>query len=159
MGRKYSAEDFMKCVGLARSACPEITIATDVIAGFPGETEADFGQTLGVLEKTGPDVVNIARYSKRPGTRAAEMGGQLQEGEKKERSKRLTKFRNGLFLEKNKRLAGKRFRALVSEKKPDGKFLARTSTYRPVIVDSHFGEFVDVRLARASTHFFFGKIE
>ena len=53
---------------------------------------------------------------------------------------------------------GLRFRAFVSEKKPDGKLLARTSNYRPVIVDAHYGEFVDVELIRGATHCFVGRI-
>jgi len=111
-----------------------------------------------LLERVQPDVVNIARYSRRPGTEAAAMVDQVDDLEKKARSKRLTDFRNDMFLAKNMTMAGQRYRAFVSEKKPDGKCVARTSNYRPVIVDSHYGEFVDVELTRGATHCFVGKI-
>lgn len=158
MGRGYTAAKFLECISLARAAHPDITIATDVIAGCPGETEEDFAASLRVLEEIQPDVVNIARYSRRPGTKAAEMEDQVDDVEKKARSKRLTEFRNGIFLSRNRAMVGQRSRAFVSEKKPDGKFVARTSNYRPVIVDSHYGEFVDVELTRSATHCFVGKI-
>ncbi len=158
MNRQYNAEQFVKCVELARKEVPEITVATDVIVGFPGETEKEFEETLDVLGKIKPDVINIARYSKRPETNAAQMQNQLQEGEKKERSKKLTEFRAKLFNEKNEKMVGKTFEALVSEKKYEGSFIARISTYRPVVVPEKYGKFVKVKITKASTNFFFGKI-
>jgi MiaB/RimO family radical SAM methylthiotransferase len=158
MGRKYNKMDFLGCVRIARSHCPEITIATDVIVGFPGETRKDFEETLSLLSKARPDVVNISRYGKRPGTLAARMQSQLSEAEKKARSRELSSFCRNLFLEKNSSLVGEEFEALVSEKAKGGFFTARTENYRPVLVRSRFGKFIKVRIMGAHSHFFDGEI-
>lgn len=158
MNRLYSSDEFIKSVEFARKKCPGITIATDVIAGFPGETEKDFAATIRVLEITRPDLINISRYAKRPDTKAAKMPDQLTESQKKERTKVLTDLRNKILLENKNKLVGFEFEAFVSEKKPKGKFVARTINYLPVIVDSNYGEKVRVKLTEASTHFFFGEI-
>ncbi|MFA5357375.1 MAG: tRNA (N(6)-L-threonylcarbamoyladenosine(37)-C(2))-methylthiotransferase [archaeon] len=158
MGRKYSRSDFLECVRLARGACPSITISTDIIVGFPGETQKDFEDTLSLLVKAKPDVVNISRYGKRLGTAAVKMGGQVCELEKKSRSRKISAFCKKLFLEKNKLLIGKEFEAFVSEMANNGFFTARTQNYRPVLVKGRFGEFIRVRMNRAHSNFFDGEI-
>jgi MiaB/RimO family radical SAM methylthiotransferase len=158
MGRKYSGKVFLNCLKVARASQPNITISTDVIVGFPGETKADFEKTLALLGRAKPDVVNISRFGKRPGTAASLMKPQVQESEKKERSRKISSFCKDLFLEKNKKLVGKEFDALVSEKAGNGFFTARTDCYRPVLVKSCFGKFVRVRITKAYSNFFEGEI-
>jgi len=157
MGRHYKSGDFAECIRYARAKVPEITISTDVILGFPGETEGDFQKTLSIISRTKPDVLNIARFGKRPGTVAAKLLGQLSEAERKKRSRIVSEFSAALFLEKNKSLVGKEFSALVSERARNG-FTARTQNYRPVFVSSGFGEFARVRIDKAYPNFFKGTI-
>ncbi len=157
MNRGYSVNDFLKCVSYARKVIPSITIATDIIVGFPGETDSDFEKTLEVLKKVKPDIVNISRFGKRKGTPAEKMGGQLTEGEKKDRSRLLTKFCNDLFSDKNKHLVGKEVRCLVSEKAKNG-FNARTDEYNTVFVREGFGKFVVARIEEVRTHYLIGKV-
>jgi threonylcarbamoyladenosine tRNA methylthiotransferase CDKAL1 len=150
-------EDFTDAVDYARKKVPDIRISTDIIVGFPGETRTTFNKTLDLIKKTRPNVVNISRFGKRKGTIAATLDNQLTEGEKKELSKELVPFVRKISLEDNQKLVGKKFRALVSDKAPKGGFVARTNNYAPVVVDSSFGEFVDLEIIEARSTFFKGK--
>ncbi len=89
MNRKYSTEDFKKAVYNIRMAMPEAAITTDVIAGFPGETDAEFEKTLHFVEKIAFSDMHIFKYSARKGTKAAQMDGQVPPHVKEERSHRL----------------------------------------------------------------------
>ena len=86
MRRKYTAEQFYEVVDRLRRAFPNCGITTDLITGFPGETEEDFNATLKFIQKCGFSAMHIFPYSKRPGTPAADMEGQISNSEKKERS-------------------------------------------------------------------------
>lgn len=157
MNRCYTSKDFEKCVSISRKKFPNISIATDIIVGFPGETETDFQQTIKILKKIKPDVINISRYAKRPGTVAAKLP-QFTEAEKKRRSKIITQLKKEILMEKNKQFVGKTFEVFVSEKKPNEQFVARTIDYRPVVVDSGFGKKIKVKITSAFTTFFMGKL-
>jgi tRNA-2-methylthio-N6-dimethylallyladenosine synthase len=85
MNRGYSREDYLALVGRIRAQVPEAVLTTDIIVGFPGETEADLGDTLDLLERVGFDSAFMFMYSPRPGTPAAAMGGQIPPSEKKRR--------------------------------------------------------------------------
>jgi threonylcarbamoyladenosine tRNA methylthiotransferase CDKAL1 len=157
MNRKYSVKEFVSGVSFARKMFPQITIATDIIVGFPGETKKDFQDTIKIIKKTLPDVINISRYSKRPQTVAAKMEFQLTESEKKDRSRILTKLKNNLLIEKNKQLIGKEFEIFVSEKKVDGTFVGRNINYRPIVVSLGFGKKIKVKIMKAYSNFFVGE--
>ena len=89
MNRHYNTEDYDKCVRILRNTFDDPAITTDVIVGFPGETEEEFAQSLAYAEKTGFYQMHIFKYSKRKGTVAAGMPGQLTEAQKAERSDRM----------------------------------------------------------------------
>ena len=89
MNRKYSKEDYLLLVDKLRKACPDISLTTDIIVGFPGETEEDFQETLDVVEKVGYDSAYTFIYSKRTGTPAAVMEDQVPEDVVKDRFNRL----------------------------------------------------------------------
>ena len=157
MNRKYSVKDFVGCVDYARLQVSEITIATDIIAGFAGESEADFKKTLSILKKIKPDVVNISRFGKRVGTLAQKMSDQVSEQVKKDRSRVLTKLCDSIFEKKNKNVVGACFECLVSERANNG-FNARTNSYSTVFVKSGFGEFVLVRITQLRKHYLVGDV-
>ena len=73
MNRPYSVSDFVTAVNAFRDEIPRITVATDIICGFPGETNTAFGKTLKMIKEVQPDIVNISRFFPRPGTAAADM--------------------------------------------------------------------------------------
>jgi threonylcarbamoyladenosine tRNA methylthiotransferase MtaB len=87
MGRRYTPEDFFSRTELLRRFFPNCGITTDLIVGFPGETEAEFEETLSLIEKCALSAVHVFPYSKRPGTKAAQMEGQLTSSLKKARAK------------------------------------------------------------------------
>jgi len=158
MERKYSVKDFEECISFARKNIPDVSISTDVIVGFAGETESDFQKTILLLKKIKPEFVNLSRFGKRPGTKAVKMSGQLSEEEKKRRSRIIDSLCGELFLEKNHALVGKEFNALVSERAKKGYFCARTDSYKVIMVKKGFGEFVRVRAVSAHKHSLKGEV-
>jgi threonylcarbamoyladenosine tRNA methylthiotransferase MtaB len=89
MGRSYSAEQYLEHVASVRARVPEVNVTTDVIVGFPTETEAAFERTLALIDGAGISRVHAFSYSPRPGTRAAELGDRVAPQEKKRRSQAL----------------------------------------------------------------------
>ncbi len=107
MNRGYTREDYLRLIGLVRHYVPDAAITTDIIVGFPGETEKDFQDTLALVKEVGFDAAFTFIYSKRSGTPAARMENQIPLAEKKERLNRLMELENSISLEKNKALVGK----------------------------------------------------
>ena len=91
MNRRYTKESYLKLVDKIRAAVPDISLTTDIIVGFPGETEDDFEETMDVVRKVGYDSAFTFLYSKRTGTPAATMEGQVEEAVAGERFQRLLK--------------------------------------------------------------------
>jgi threonylcarbamoyladenosine tRNA methylthiotransferase CDKAL1 len=90
MGRRYSIRDFLGLVDSFRRSCPKMTLSTDVIVGFPGESDDDHLMTKELLESVRPDIVNITRFSPRPGTKAFSMDDKVPGWKAKDRSRELT---------------------------------------------------------------------
>jgi len=150
MNRNYTRADFLRIVKAIRKRFPLASISTDVIAGFPGETEKDFLETVSVLREAKPDVVNISRFGARPGTLAASMQGQLHGRIKKKRSRELSILCRKIGLERNRLLLGSVQRILVSEKGKGKTLVGRTQNYRPVAVRKGlFGKFAEVEIKKA----------
>lgn len=151
MGRRYRVEEFMEIVRVFRKRF-DATISSDVIAGYPTEDEDSFQETVSLVEKVEPDVLNISRFWPRPGTQAAKLKG-LPGSETKRRSRILNKVFRRVGLERNNRWVGWEGRALVSERNSDGSYTARNSHYKPIVVRSSedtFGGFADVKVEKAT---------
>ncbi len=159
MLRPYKKEAFLSLVKKIRQHFPDATIATDVIAGFPGETEQQFQETVSVLKKAHPDIVNISRFGARPNTTAALMPGRLHGRELKKRSRILTALCREIALKRNKRFVGKKMRILVTEKGSKGSFVGRAQNYKPVAIkENRLGEFVSVRINKAFSTYLSGTV-
>lgn len=158
MRRKYTVEGFMELVDDVRSAVPDISIATDLICGFPGETDGDHMRSLDLIRELRADTVNITRFSARPGTDAAGMK-QVHGSVSAKRSAELTEAKNSTELDVNKGLVGQTYRALATEPGKDGTIL-RTGNYRPVVVREGvpLGSFVDVSVTEARATYLMGKL-
>ncbi len=133
MKRHYTVEDFFTLVGAVRARYPEISIATDLIAGFPGESNEDHRKTLDLITRLRADTINITRFSPRPGTVAFNMP-QINGRILKERSSELTDLKNKTEAEVNSAMVGNAYAALVSERSADGSVIARTDNYRPIAI-------------------------
>ncbi|NLL94645.1 MAG: tRNA (N(6)-L-threonylcarbamoyladenosine(37)-C(2))-methylthiotransferase [Thermoplasmatales archaeon] len=160
MGRKYAAGDFLGLIKKIRERIPGVSIATDVIAGFPGETDEDHTMTLELISALGADTVNITRFSARPGTAAYKMAGAVHGRVSKKRSAEITALKSEICLEKNERLVGHAFHALVTETGKPGTVIARTDSYRPVAIAAGIplGTFVDVEITGAEPTHLLGRV-
>ena len=157
MNRGYTVEDFMELVDRLRTGIPEISIATDIITGFPGETDEDHQMTMDLVRNLHADTLNITRFSSRPGTKAANME-QLHGRILKERSTELTELKNEVEYNINKRLIGQTFRSLATEVGKEGT-IVRTGYYRPVVIRDNIplGEFVDVEVTDCRSTYLMGQ--
>ena len=158
MKRGHTAETFRKAAREARERFRGMTISTDVIVGFPSETEEDFEMTVELLEETRPDVVNLSRYSARPGTEAAGME-QVDVAEVKRRSKAVFEQTSRISAENNKEWIGWRGKVLFDEKADDG-VKGRNMAYKPVFVrDSvEIGQSHTVEITGSGTKSLLGEI-
>jgi MiaB-like tRNA modifying enzyme len=158
MNRHYTREGFLRMTKAIRGLYPEVTISTDVIVGFPGETKEDFEKTVSLLKKAKPDIVNISRFGARPLTLAEKMPGQLHGRIKKERSRALTKLCREISLERNSEMLGRTELVLFDEPGKKGTFVGRTQNYKPVAVkNAKLGRFQKVKIKRAFPTFLEGE--
>jgi tRNA-2-methylthio-N6-dimethylallyladenosine synthase len=115
MKRSYRSARYLGILDRVRAAMPDAAVTTDIIVGFPGETEEDFQATLDVVARARFASAFTFQYSKRPGTRAADMPGQLPKDVVQERYDRLVELQNGIAWEENRALVGRRVELLVAE--------------------------------------------
>ncbi|MBN1370674.1 MAG: tRNA (N6-isopentenyl adenosine(37)-C2)-methylthiotransferase MiaB [Anaerolineaceae bacterium] len=136
MKRGYTAEDYRKLVARLRERIPGVSIATDIIVGFPGETDEQFMDTYRLLDELRLDVAHLARYSTRPGTVAARrLGDDVPEAEKMRRFRLLEELQEQVIGEINARYLGQRTPVLFEEKVKN-RWKGRTPTNKLVFVES-----------------------
>lgn len=152
MRRGHTAQIFQDTVRRFRLAHPDITISTDVIVGFPGETDSEFEETLGLVQDTKPDMVNMSKYSARPGTEAADMA-QTPPDVIRRRSRALHDLCARISLESGMAQIGKRRWVTFSEYAKRG-VRGRDSSYRPVHVHDNvtIGQRLHVTITDATVH-------
>jgi threonylcarbamoyladenosine tRNA methylthiotransferase CDKAL1 len=154
MKRKYSIHEFKEIVDRFRRYVKGITIATDMIAGFPTETELQFQDSLHLIQEVKPDVLNIARFSPRPNTVAARMDGQLHGNIKKERTRALTELYLSIALNQNRKWIGWKGKIIIDEYGKNDTMVGRNFAYKPVIIKGNFilGDEVKVEIKDATSH-------
>ena len=160
MNRRYDKEKYLSLVEKIRKAIPDISLTTDIIVGFPGETEEDFEETLDVVEKAGYDTAFTFLYSKRTGTPAAKMENQVPEEVAKERFNRLLALVQKKGRERSSRFTGTVQEVLVEEEsKEKGIFTGRTQ-YNLLVHfpadESLLGKYVKVRLDECRGFYYLG---
>ncbi len=133
MGRSYSAAEYRALVGRLREAVPEVAISSDVMVGFPGESEAAFEATSRFVREIGFSGLHLFKYSPRPGTRAACFKGQVPDGEKERRLKLLLAVGRELRNAFANRYLGRMVKVLVEAKNPDGACEGLSEHYFPVV--------------------------
>lgn len=147
MARPYSADDFEQICETLRARLPRITLATDVIAGFPGESEQDLEQTFELLRATRLSVINRSRFSARPGTRASRLP-QLPSAVIAERSRRMSEFARQNSTQVAQSWVGWQGEVIIEQASPTAKTVARNFAYKPILLDGSFqpGQRVEVRV-------------
>ncbi len=162
MNRGYTKKHYLDLTEYIYKVLPEATISTDIIVGFPGETEEDFQDTLDVVEKVGYDQAYMFQYSIREGTRAAKMTEQIPEAIKKERFQRLLELQNKKSLERNNKMIGKTVEVLVEGFGERNNLTGRTSGNKVVNFKGDkklTGKLVWVGITDANTWSLFGKVK
>ena len=165
MNRGYDGERYLKLVETIRRCVPDAVITTDLIVGFPGETEKDFEETLDLLRTVEYDDAFTFIYSPRKGTPAAGFGAQVPDAVKHERLDRLMALQNEICLKRNKRLVGRTLAVMVegpSKSNPamlSGRTDGNDLVLWPKIRDHAPGDLVNVKMERAQTWLIRGKEE
>ena len=164
MNRKYTKEQYLSLVDKLRAAMPDLAITTDIIVGFPGETEEDFQETLDIVRKAEYDSAFTFIYSKRSGTPAAKMEGQVPDDVVHERFDRLLKVVGEVAKEKNKRLEGRTelFLAEEIDEKDATMITGRLSNNNVVHFKadpSVIGKIVPVVLEEAKGFYYIGRLD
>jgi MiaB-like tRNA modifying enzyme len=163
MNRSHAVDDFRRQVQAFRDRFPDGVVSTDVIVGFPGETEEDHQATVDLLEEVRPEKVNITRFSEREGTPAADMDDQIVGWKVKERSRELTDVTQRITGEHMERQVGETRSVLVYEQGKEGTetVKARTDNYRIVVLpeeDADVGERVAAEVTEARHTYLMGEV-
>jgi tRNA-2-methylthio-N6-dimethylallyladenosine synthase len=153
MNRKHSAADYLAIVEKLRAARPDIALSSDFIVGFPGETEADFEDSVKLIETVGFASAYMFKYSPRPGTPAADKAEQIPEAVKEERLARLLETATRCQLNFNRSCIGRTMPVLIERVgRKDGQAIGRTPYMQSVVLEnalSLMGQMVDVRIDEA----------
>lgn len=165
MNRGYTKEEFITLAKKIKEKIPDIGLTTDIIVGFPGETDEDFQDTMDVVNEVGFENAFMFMYSKRSGTPAATMEEQVDEQVKNERLQKLMRLQNYKAKEESQKYLGKTVKVLVegpSRKNPE-MLTGRTSTHKIVLFKSDRtdlkGKFVHTRIYEAKTWTLYGELE
>ncbi|WP_435070135.1 tRNA (N(6)-L-threonylcarbamoyladenosine(37)-C(2))-methylthiotransferase [Haloplanus sp. C73] len=162
MRRQHQVEEFLEVVETFDDRLDEWTLSTDFIVGFPTETEADHEQSMDLLRRVRPEKINVTRFSKRPGTDAADMKG-LGGTVKKERSKAMSELKREVVGEVHESMVGERREVLAVRPGTADSVKCRDGAYRQVIVqhaDEHDvapGDFLEVEITGHETMYTFGQ--
>ncbi len=164
MNRKYSARDYLDLVERIRTAVPDVNLSTDVIVGFPGETEQDFLESIRVLERVRFGQVFAFAFSPRPGTPAARYSEQVEDEVKRERLNRLFAVSDRISLDLNRQLEGSLVKVLIDgeSRRSNADWQGRCEDNRvvnfPKTGPEREGDIVTVRVTRAGAHSLYGEL-
>ncbi len=162
MNRKYTVSYYGRLVESVRNAIPDISVTTDIMIGFPGETDDDFASLLGFMEETGFDEAFTYKYNPREGTAAFSMADTVSEELKLERLDRLIRLQRNISIEKKRKKLGRTVKVLAEDvsKKNESELLGRTEQDEMVVFPGKresIGSFVRVKLCGLSGNTFTGK--
>ena len=163
MNRGYTVEEYMQKVDHLRKIRPLISITSDIIVGFPGETQNDYQETIDMMEKIRFDSVFSFKYSERKGTAAQKLEGKVEECEKLRRLEQLQMLQDQHTLEKNTAMESSKQELLVEgkSKNSENDLMGRTSSWRIVNFKGELeliGKLVDVKISKAYLHSLRGKL-
>jgi tRNA-2-methylthio-N6-dimethylallyladenosine synthase len=152
MNRPYTRERYLEIISAARERMPHIALSTDIIVGFPGETEAEFEETLDLVRKVRYDTAFTFKYSMRPGTKAERLPDDVPDNEKVARLERLIALQQDISRQRNLEQLGKTTEILIEGPAPkdSAMWTGRTPDYRPVVISRNgeaVGDVITVRLA------------
>ncbi len=172
MNRHYTQKNYFSLVNKIKKAIPEVAITTDVIVGFPGETEEDFNETKKVVRDVGFEMIYIGKFSPRSGTRAAKMEDNVPQKVKEKRWQEITNLLKKYLEKENKKYVGMIMKVLIDSEK-NGKYYGRTDNYKIVELQNEvqphvrlnlgkqtslLGQFVDVEIVSSEAWMLKGRV-
>ncbi|MFX0090254.1 MAG: tRNA (N(6)-L-threonylcarbamoyladenosine(37)-C(2))-methylthiotransferase [Candidatus Hodarchaeota archaeon] len=163
MNRHYTVKEYKILLQYIKNSLKEFTFSTDIIVGFPGESDEEFQDTIQLIQKIQPDIVNISRFGARPETRAQKMKNQILSQTKKQRSRELTHLCQEIALNKNLKYQNKVRRCLILERGNNpNEWKGRDDSYKPILVSSPtnlLGKFVQVRISNVGVAYLRGVLQ
>jgi len=158
MERGYSVDDYRSIIRRVRENVPLATVSTDLIVGYPGESEKDHRNNLSIISELRPDIVNVTRFSSRPGTKAAKADGHIVGWKAKDRSRELAALRFKVALDRNKSWVDKEFVALSTEPGKSASTILRSDEYKQVVVPESLplGRYYRVKVVDATPTYLIG---
>lgn len=158
MNRGHTADEYLKIVDEFKAAIPDLSLATDIIVGYPTEDESQFQDTLDVVNMIQPDFLHISKYHHRPGTISSALD-EISHSSMKNRSKRLNTLKVKIAMENNKKLLGTTQQILITEKGSKGGYIGRTNSYKTVVVEeAQLGTFRNVNINQALSTYLKGEL-
>lgn len=154
MNRPYTKKDYQNIIKKIQKEIPNISISTDIIVGFPGETEKDFLETLDFFKKPIFSMAYVARYSKRPQTAAYLLRDNISNQEKRKREKLIEKCLEGISKEENKKMIGQEIAVMAFRKNKEGYLVGKTEGYLNIIFKGErdlIGKFSKVKITGSSS--------
>lgn len=164
MNRNYTREKYLKLVQKIRKNIKNVSLSTDIIVGFPGETRQDFQDTINIFKKAKFDMAYISRYSPRPKTVAFKLKDNISNSEKKRRDKILTKLLEKNALQFNNKLIGRTLDVLIENKIKNNTYIGKTKTFKTVKISSKkpaselIGKIIEVKIKNANNFCLEGKL-
>ena len=156
MRRNHTVEDYKKIVFRFKDEIPNLTLATDIIIGYPTETEEDFMMTADLIKEIKFNLIHLSKYQHREGATSSSLEN-ISFEDMKRRSKILSDIKFGIIEEENKLLKDAELNALVVGKGSKGGFIAKTDSYIPVVVqDVELGEFIKVHIDETTGTYLIG---
>ncbi|MDO5848300.1 MAG: tRNA (N(6)-L-threonylcarbamoyladenosine(37)-C(2))-methylthiotransferase [Methanobrevibacter sp.] len=156
MRRGHNLDQYREIVEKFKKEIPDITIATDIIVGYPTETDEDFELTCNLLEEIRPSLIHLSKYQHRKGAISSDLK-EIPHTVMKQRSKHLSKIKDSITKKENDELLGTIQHALVVEKGSKGGFIAKSDSYIPIIVDNvKLGDFIRVKITETTSTYLKG---
>ncbi len=162
MNRRYTCSEYKEKVGMLKEAIPDIAITSDIIAGFPGEGDADFNMTLHTMDEIKYDGIFAFKYSERPGTKALDLPDHVDESIKSERLEKVLKLQEEITFNINKKLEGDVVEVLIEGQSESDKNKLTGRTGNNKIVNFYgdagdIGKLVNIKIVKARQHSLYGE--
>ena len=160
MNRRYTRAQYVEKAREIKEKIKDVSLTTDIICGFPGETDADFEQTLSLVREIGFDMIFTFIYSPRPGTAAAKMEGQIPRAVSNARFAALSEAENAIAQSINDKYLGKTLRVLSDGMNKNGVYAGRSTQNKIVTFDKPVpaGEFTNVKIITAGGYALSGEV-
>ncbi|MDO5824806.1 MAG: tRNA (N(6)-L-threonylcarbamoyladenosine(37)-C(2))-methylthiotransferase [Methanosphaera sp.] len=157
MNRLHTLDEFKDMVRLFRKEIPSLSLATDIIVGYPTETDDDFNQTLELIEQIKPDIIHISKYMHRPTAKSNTLD-EIPHEVMKQRSHKLNALKTKVMLENNKKYEGSIQNVLITDTGISGGYVGYTDSYKNIIIDEAvIGEFMEVLIVEGKRTYLLAK--